>query len=461
MFEQSYVNQAPAEPLHEGDFLYHYELPSTWKFSPRIYKILAVSAVLNLIFLGVMAQTPVLTAKGCDGPLVGKVCDVLDTVYIGTMLFGTEREYADVAYDPTHLSPDDDITFVDVSDLETPLEYPEGYFQLANPDQQFASIDQSTSLYGNNGFIAPGIPSNPTITTTPDLTNTPQVLPTPNANPIEGNLPTFNDTNPTVPRNRRNPKIRTPNSTTVAGANNNQQTVGPNPTIPGSNTATPTASPQAEEAKADDNGIFINKRPLTDQAKQTLADIQDKKVALETPVKVVIEGTLGLGTDNKTIVLKNPKQIKDPNVKNDPAMEKLVSDWILRVGDSGWLGYLDKADLRGKVKSKKVSITVEQNNVDFLASIRSEMPTENEAKTAASGLGGYITGGLLLTNGDAHKFLESANTTYDGNMLVFNFKMPTSDVQQLIKAKLAELEKSISQPNSATTVGPSNSTAAK
>jgi hypothetical protein len=132
MFEQSYANQAPAQPMYEGDFLYHYELPS-WQLGPRLYQILGASIVVNLILLSIFGQASFLTAKGCDGPLVGKVCEVLDTVYIGTMLFGTDREYADVAYDPTHLNPDDDVTFVDVSGLEAPLEYPEGYFQLANP----------------------------------------------------------------------------------------------------------------------------------------------------------------------------------------------------------------------------------------------------------------------------------------------------------------------------------------
>lgn len=457
MFEQSYDNQAQTEPQHEGDFLFHYELPS-WQLGPRLYKILAASAVINLVFVAMLAQTPILTAKGCDGPLVGKVCQVLDTVYIGTMLFGTEREYADVAYDPTRLNPDDDVTFVDVSNLEAPLEYPEGYFQLANPDQQFGTLDQ-TSL--NNGFIAPGIPSNPTITTTPDLTNTPQVLPTPNPNAVEGTLPSFNDPIPTTPRNRRNPRIiKTPNNTAVADANTNAN-IGVDPTLPNANTPNVNSAAQQDEAAADKNGVFINKRPLTDQAKQTIADVQANKVKLDAPFKVVIEGTLGLAKDGKTIVLKNPKLVPDPNIKNDPTMEKLVSDWILRVGDSGWLGYLDKLDQKGKLKSRKVTVSVEQNNTDFLASVRSEMPSENEARTASSGLGLLISGGILTTSGDEQTFLKSAATDVDGNSLIFNFKMPTADVQQVIQRKLADLQKSVGQPNSTAVVGNKNNTAAR
>jgi len=456
MFEQSYVNQAPAEPLHEGDFLYHYELPS-WQLGPRLYQILGASVVVNLVLLAIFGQASFLTAKGCDGPLVGKVCEVLDTVYIGTMLFGTDREYADVAYDPTRLSPDDDVTFVDVSNLEAPLEYPEGYFQVANPDQQFAAVDQS-SPYGN-GFIAPGIPSNPTITTTPDLTNTPQVLPTPNSNPVEGNLPTFNDTNPTTPRSRHNPRSgKTPNSTTVADANTNTNS-SVNPTVSNANTPNAnTAAPQ-DTAVIDKNGVFLNKRPLVDKAKEMIPQLPNLK--LDTPFKVTIEATLGPGTDGKTIVLKNPKVIKDPAVKNDPAIEGLVTDWILKVGDSGWLGYLNVVDPKGTLKNRKISVTVEQNPVDFIATVRSEMQPENDAKTASSGLSTLMQIGAAGSSGDEQMFLSKSNTSVDGKFLVFKFNMPTADVQDVIKRKLADLEKSGNQPNSTAVVGNKDVTAAR
>ena len=82
----------------------------------------------------------------------------------------------------------------------------------------------------------------------------------------------------------------------------------------------------------------------------------------------------------RPIVLKNPKLVTDPNVKNDPAMEKLVSDWILRVGDSGWFGLSGSCLTKGKLKTKKIQVAVEHNNTDFVASIRSELPSENEAR---------------------------------------------------------------------------------
>jgi hypothetical protein len=448
------MNSAPAEPLHEGDFLYNYEI-KTWQLGPRIYEILAAAAVADLLFFAILAQTPILTARGCDGPLVGKVCQVLDTVYIGTMLFGTEREYADLAYDPTHLDPNDEVTFVDVSNS---LEYPSTFVDFTT-GQTVSMFGQPEVASVDQGFIAPGIPAAPMTTTqnTPPLINTPQVLPTPNSDPVAGNLPSFDTTNPTVtsPKTRRGGRIRNPSDQTVANANVD---VNANTAVPNANTA--NANVAVDEAKADQNGVFINKRPLVDQAKETLSQLQTG-IKLDTPFKVVVEGTLGLGKDGKTIVLKNPRQIKDPNIKNDPVIEKLVTNWILRVGDSGWLGYLNQLDQNKKLKSRKVAISVEQNASDFLASVRSEQPSENDAKTAASGLSLLLSTGALTQSGDEQTFMKSASTTTDGNFFIFNFKMPTQDVQQIIQRKLADLQKSAPQPNSSDLTNSSDNTAAR
>jgi hypothetical protein len=458
MFEQSYTNATPVEPMHEGDFLYNYEVRS-WPLSRRIYQILAASAVINILFIAILAQTPILTAKGCDSPLVGSVCQVLDVVYIGSMLFGTEREYADVAYDPTRLEPDDEVTFVDVSNMDAKLYY-STTFKDFTTGQEVPMLGQpadAIAMTTDQGFIAPGIPYNPTTPSPsmPDMLNTPQVLPTPNTDPVAGNLPEGFNTPSTTTTPSKPRRGRAPNNTTVANANTNS-----NPTLPQINANANTAT-QPDESKADQYGVFINKRPLVDQAKETLTQIQASQVKLDTPFKIIVEGTLGLGKDGKTVVLKNPRLVKDPNIKNDPVIEKLVTDWVLRIGDSGWLGYLNQLDQNKKLKTRKVSVAVEQNAAEFLASVRSEQPSENEARTAASGLATILNVGAATLSGDEQTFLKSASTTADGKFFVFNFKMPTADVQQLIQRKLAEMEKSINQPNSTAVVGPANNTAAK
>ncbi len=306
MFEQESYNQELSEvPTHPGDLFHNYEIRN-WNFTPRLYKILAGSAIFNILSLFVIASSGMLTTRGCDSPFVGRVCQVLDTVYIGSVLFGTESEFADVDYAKTELE-DADVTFVDVTGVTPPLNYPAGYFQLANPEQQFSNV---TDPIAGNGFIAPGIPySNPTIGGK-GLINTPPITPNANPNAIEGDLPTdplgTSTDNPTIPRGRKGRRGgRITDSNTIANSNTdpgNSNTNSANP-APG------TTAENADEAKEDRFGVFINKRPMRIEAQDSLEKIESQTVKLDSPFKVVISGTLGPGKDGKTIVLKNPKPV--------------------------------------------------------------------------------------------------------------------------------------------------------
>src|SRR5690606_15821950 len=122
----------------------HYEIRS-WEWGPYLYKIIGASLIVNIIGFLVLAQGD-FTKRGCDSPFVGRVCQVLDTVYMGSVLFGTEREYADASYERSELE-DADITFIDVSGEAPPLTYPDGYFQIANP-VQYAMMQEQ----GADGF---------------------------------------------------------------------------------------------------------------------------------------------------------------------------------------------------------------------------------------------------------------------------------------------------------------------
>ena len=73
MFEQSlYETNTVATPLEQGDLFHKYELKN-WEFTPRIYKILAVASIFNLLALLICAQTSVVTAKGWESPVDGRV----------------------------------------------------------------------------------------------------------------------------------------------------------------------------------------------------------------------------------------------------------------------------------------------------------------------------------------------------------------------------------------------------
>jgi hypothetical protein len=219
-------------------------------------------------------------------------------------------------------------------------------------------------------------------------------------------------------------------------------------------TAEPPTPETEDVAQADKFGIYINKRPMKDKAKETLADVEAKKVSLDKPFKVTITGTLGLGKDGKTVVLKNPKPIADKNVKNDPVMEKLVQDWILAVGDAGWFGYLDK------LKAKQLVITIEQNDTELVASVKADQPDANYASTAASGLNSLLQIAATQVKDDEKTFLEKANVKTEGKTFVLNFAIPKPVVQQMIQRKLNET--AIENKNTVNSVeSPANNTAAK
>lgn len=455
MFEQALYEYEDAEAKAKpGDLFYKYEV-KPWNFGPRLYKIIGMSVIFNLLFLAAIVQGNLLTRRGCDSPFVGRVCEVLDTVYVATAMFGTEREYVDAAYEKTELE-DADITYIDVSNVSPPLTYPEGYFQIANPEQAAMQTSvESTSAY--TGGI-PGFPANPVITD--ELINTPPKLPKFNRNPITGGIPdspfgTARNDSPlnTVRKNNRGGRMRTPanaNTATVAQNNNtnaNANTAA-NPTVP--------SAAQPDEAKPDQFGIYINKRPMKDRAKETLEKIDSKSVKLDNSFKVIVSGTLGLGKDGKTIVLKNAKAAPlDPKAPYDPAMVKLAEDWILAVGDAGWYGYLDK------LKTKNVIITVEQNDTTLTASVRSDQPTEEDAKRAASGLNAILSIAMPFAKGDEQEFLKKASVTYDGKTFVLNFNIPKPQVQEMILRKLAESKEPKTEPNSTAVVSRDTNSASR
>jgi hypothetical protein len=454
MFEQELYDQEVSElSTQPGDLFHNYEIKN-WNFTPRLYKILGFSAVFNILALVVIASSGMLTERGCDSPFVGRVCQVLDTVYIGSLIFGTESEYADVDYTKTELE-NADVTFVDVTGVTPPLSYPEGYFQLANPEQQFANV---TDPMSGSGFIAPGIPySNPTIGGS-GLINTPAISPKANPNAVVGALPSdgplgTGTDNSTIPGNRKVRRGGRMPANTVADANTNSADAN-------SNTSNPTSTnpENAEGAKEDQNGVFINKRPMKDKAKESLEKIEAQAVKLDSPFKVVISGALGTGKDGKTIVLKNPKPVpSNPPVKNDPAMEKFVQDWIIAVGDAGWFGYLARLD----PKPKNLVITVEQNATELIASVKADQPTENQANTQSASLGLLLSGAVMLAKGDDQMFLQKASVRSEGKAFVLNFTIPKPLVQEMIMRKLAESKDKEAKPSGNASVKPNDNTAKK
>ncbi|MEP6944830.1 MAG: hypothetical protein ABJA02_02855 [Acidobacteriota bacterium] len=443
MFEESLYEQRPAaEPAPigpDGDLFENYEL-KTWVPSSRLYKILGASALANVLVLLVFGQTSLLTAKGCDSPFVGSVCQVLDTVYLGSLLLGTQREYADAAYERTQLS-DMDITYVELPSESSKLQYPEGYFELANPEQFVAN--QTTP--GMDVPVPSNIPTYSGIPTTRpipgnNLLNTPPLYAKPKKNVVNGKLPTDFGEDPTVSDfkpglNKRKPGSNTPTNPPDKKPGEIAPGIpGNSNTNTGPNGQTTAQGEKPDEAVLDEHGVYINKRPTRDFATEALQKLENKQIVLDTPFKVTIKGTLGPAKDGKTIILKNPRPVITPTeTAGDPAMLKFAQEAIIAFADAGWFGYLDK------MEAKNVTIHLEQNNDVVIARLSADQPDENRAKAFASSLNTVLFGAALAAgDGDTKAFLQAAKTGTDGKTFFVNMEMPKPVFTQMIQRKLAE-----------------------
>jgi hypothetical protein len=104
---------------------------------------------------------------------------------------------------------------------------------------------------------------------------------------------------------------------------------------------------------------------------------------------------------------------------------------------------------------------VEQNDVELVASLTADQPSENDARSAASGLNTLLSIATPLAKGDDQVFLSKAQTAAQGKTFILNFKLPKKDVQDMILRKLAELKASEGKPNGSAQVVSKDNTATK
>ncbi|HNQ14164.1 MAG TPA: hypothetical protein PKM58_01285 [Pyrinomonadaceae bacterium] len=418
--------------MHDQELFTNYEL-KTWDYSPRIYKILAFSAIFNILAILVVGQSNLLTRKGCDSPLVGKVCTVIDAVYLGGTVLTTTSRTVDEAYTPTELTSDDEVTFINVADQ---LTYPEGYFSLANPESALGQ-DPTVDLNGfgtiDNGTnpIAPGIPNNPTVNPTNPTTKSPlskpQVLPRQPKGRVVSDLPDdplgdMTD-NPTV-----NPKDK-PTRPRITGT--------PDPKA--------NANKEAEALKNLDptNGeVEINRRPLKNLAKK-VKDSVGKGMSLTTPFNVQAKGKL---TEEGKIDSKNFNFTKS---QGDERLVEIVKESVAAISDSGYLQYLKL------LSGKNLDLQVTQDATGVNATVQSEMESDTRASSVSTLLS-FAIGEFkkkkekaiaemqndpakaqeVLDEIDDLELLKAASVKTDGKKIVLQFFVPQETAAKLIERKL-------------------------
>ena len=455
MFEQSLYEQQPvATPLAEGDLFHNYEI-TTWILSPRIYKILGMSALANVFALIVFAQGSLLTMKGCESPLVGRVCEVLDAVYVGSLLFGTDREYVDAVYERTELG-DAEVTFVDVTGVTPPLSYPEGYFELANPLEYQAMLDAANNpppLTSIDDLA--GISVSPPITTGGSLFDTPPSIPKQNPDVIVGDLPAF-DSSPNIASNPSTTIRKRDRGGRVPIASN----ANPKPGKPDqddiASVATPSPSPTVVPT-GPITDVELNKRPWVDLG-NFVNDLVDKK-QVQLDSKFLIDAT-GKLDDKGKLDAKSFRFIKAEGT--DAKMIEVVKEAIEAFSESGYLQYLSL--LNGKV----LSFQVQQDDLNVTAMVQAEFENDLRPKTVSTLLTTYFDDKKKKKEApeadqgdkDDLALLQKATVSAIGKKIVISFQIPKADVQQIIQRMLAE-QKAQPKTQNGTAIGKPGDNAAK
>jgi hypothetical protein len=463
MFEQqSYDKAAMAQVVEtqsrpEPPLFRNYEIRS-WGFSPVIYKILAASAVLHIAALVFVAQTNILTMRGCDSPWVGSVCQVVDMAYVSAMVLGTEREFVDEAYDNIDLG-EAEITFIDVTNETPPISYPEGYFQIANPVQHQMRLQMAQNPEGTTSF--PGYSyTPPSVSAVPDLMQVKPNPPAANPNAFQddsssGILKVDNGTpnsGVVASRKGRGGRIR-PGSNAAANAN----TKPGDSAVAGTNSNTnaqgnePAAQPTDPVAGPD-----INKRPIVDLGNFVNEKLQKNEVDLQTEFLVNAKGRLD---KNGRLDPKTFQWVQAASTDED--MLEVVKRSIEAINVAGYLQYLK--DMSGK----DFNFQLQQDAENISAVVLSEMESETRARSIKSSLDLVISFAKLRKQGenadqndkDDLVLLDNAKVEIEGKRVVLKFVVPKTIAHPMIQRKLAEQAAENQKPSGVTPTRPDNNTA--
>lgn len=432
--------QAQNVSYDEEQLFGKYEIKN-WNWTPRLYKILAFSAIFNILFLVAVAQTDVLRTKACDSPLVGGFCQVIDTLYVGGKIIGTDAEWKSGDYEQTKID-DADVVWVDKTSMELPLEYPAGYFQIANPEQFLP--EQNGTIPGITDFPA-GINPNPSISTVNPTINPTmpknnggvfkrdQRVPKIKGGEITGNFPKIEDI---VPTNENKTDTKKPKDDTVAEKKDDEK-----PKQNGLQTL-----PVAEEV--------INKKPLQDFGDTVLDKVAKKEVDLSKEFSIVMVGTI---TDEGKFDEKKSGFVK---TTGDQAIVDVAKLAIEAIGDSGILTYLKRLDVN------QIKFELVQNDKEIYAVITSDQKSKEKASTVASGLNTAISlGKMTVKEEDTLALLNASKVENKEKTFVLNFNIEKTIAQELIKRQLQKAEakrkeQQQSKPNStAQTVNRNENTA--
>lgn len=416
--------------MYQEELFANYELDdSSWY--KTVFKLFGGSLVLHVIIFLSLIYIPA----------------VRDAFYVALLFSDAPMGWTNKDYEKTEIET---ATVINLPSADQ-LQYPAGYFELANgdappPDFVALTTPYTPEVVDTNVNLLDGTPPIGFDNPTPFPTPAPPVY-----TPFPATKPAGDSVLPKLQKPKKGAKL--PDFQAVNG--NTDGIPQPSPTVQTEPKKEDVAKvqPSPSPASNPDEKDGINQRPLKDMGAKAAKLIQEKKLDLTQPVDVVITGQL-----NKDGKLENPK--RDPNSKGDEVMQEMITDFVAALNDSGMLKYVEalskgtsKRDVTFRIAKDEKSVTIQLSSV---------VGTAKEANEKASGLNLLFMGFKVAKKGtEEGELLEKVTTTSDekGQVLI-NWEMPTPDAMQKIQKKLADLQKE-KQPQSTSQSTNTNTQAVK
>ena len=317
---------------------------------------------------------------------------VRDTFNLASTLSG----FRVVEEDYTKTAVGERATLINLAD--TKLYYPAGYFsQTALPSPDAPQLVAE---------VRPQPPPPKPIKVRPTPTPTPEASPSPEATEDETTAKNEGDQNG------------------VAGAS-------PTPA-----TATPQTAEEAERiAKEAGAEKFptINTKPFTDLLKQGREMRDAKEIDLSVTLEMEVEADR-----------EDDGRLSNINVTgaaaSNPKLYQLAKDFVAAIGDSKLL-----AALKG---TKHLKMHIKLDDKEVAVRVLTEMASESEATTMASGYNGLLFLGALSKKGkDEEVLFKSVQIAAEANQIVLTFNMPRAKASDLL-SKLIKKNETVPPPPS-------------